>query len=336
MDLANDRLSPVKCRGDGRCFSRCARSIFVNVPWLQGKTRDLYVGAIWTCRTALISVAMLRPLQAWRGSFHPSPHFHTNSLHPSFIIPPLTAPSHSLATFPVTLSSLVPLPTSFVCLCFLSSSYLSTPSPSFICSPCAIHLFLSLAFSPPSLMSLLLFLQWLRYNLPWCRLLMENFRCVSSPQTSDSANSEVALNDCILDSAAISCFGFSKLPLWVAVLLYSPFLLRLKIVSGMRLILALLTCFSDPCMDSDDRGETDKTLNRTHTSKLNSTGAVQGKQVHRKMKNESVTEVCYMTYLDFAFSGAFSWVIHQNQVDCFRIVSVRQVHKLPANRRESM
>lgn len=64
MDLSNDLLSPVIHCGDDRCFSRCTWSIFVNVPWLQGKTHDLYVDAVWTHRTAVISVAMLHPLQA--------------------------------------------------------------------------------------------------------------------------------------------------------------------------------------------------------------------------------------------------------------------------------
>lgn len=52
-----------------------------------------------------------------------------------------------------------PLPPSFVCLCFITSPYLSTSSSSFICSPSAIHLLLLLppaASSPPSPMSLLL------------------------------------------------------------------------------------------------------------------------------------------------------------------------------------
>lgn len=42
-----------------------------------------------------------------------------------------------------------------------------------------------------------------------------------------------------------------------------------------------------------------------------------------------------MTYLDFAFSGTFSRVIPQNQVDCFR-ENVHQVHKLPGNKRGCM
>lgn len=127
--------------------------------WLPGRTCDLQVG--------VILVAMLSPRQTRRGSFHPSPPFCTNSLCPSFIIPPLTAPSHWLATFHVTLSSLVPLPTSFVCLCFISSFYLFTSSPSFICSPCAIHLLLTLVFFPSlsdvsvAILQCLVFCSWL-------------------------------------------------------------------------------------------------------------------------------------------------------------------------------
>lgn len=124
----------------------------------------------------VILVAILRPQHARRGSLHPSPHFHSNSLPPSFIIPALSAPSPSLATFRVTLSSLVPLPTSFVCLCFITSPYLSTSSSSFICSPSAIRLLLPAASSPPSPMSLLLFYSRSCTFLPGCGLLEGNTR----------------------------------------------------------------------------------------------------------------------------------------------------------------
>lgn len=170
MDLSNDLLSPVKLCGDYPCLSRGTWSWMYShmCKCVQGKTCDLWVD--------VISVAILSPRQAWRGSFHPSPHFRTNSLRPSFIIPPLTAPPHSLATFRASLSSLVPHPTSFVCLCFISSSYLFTSSPSFICSPCAIHPYLSLAFFLSLSDVSVAFLQWLMCTLPWCRLLEGNTR----------------------------------------------------------------------------------------------------------------------------------------------------------------
>lgn len=63
-----------------------------------------------------------------RRSFHPSLHFPANFYHtpsPSFIIPPLTAPSHLLSTFHITLSPCVPFQPSSVCLgIFLSLPFL--------------------------------------------------------------------------------------------------------------------------------------------------------------------------------------------------------------------
>lgn len=86
-----------------------------------------------------------------RRSLHPSLHFSANFYHtpsPSFIIPPLTAPSLLLSTFHITLSS-VPLPPSSVYLCIFlclpfSSPFLSTSPSSFTFSPALS----SISFSP--------------------------------------------------------------------------------------------------------------------------------------------------------------------------------------------
>lgn len=92
---------------------------------------------------SVFSEAHMNSGKGVRRSFHPSLHFLGNFYHspsPSFIIPPLTAPSRLLSTFHVTYHPLSLCPPSSVCLgIFLSlpftSPYLSTSPSSFAFSP---------------------------------------------------------------------------------------------------------------------------------------------------------------------------------------------------------
>lgn len=78
-----------------------------------------------------------------KRSFHPFPRFSANFYHTpstSFIIPPLTAPSHSLSASHITLSPSVPFPPSSVLLPLPVHTSLISHSLTYF----AIHLFLSL------------------------------------------------------------------------------------------------------------------------------------------------------------------------------------------------
>lgn len=89
---------------------------------------------------------------------HPTLHFPTNLFHiSSFIIPPLTAPSHLLSAFHVNPSPSALLTPSFVCLGvflslpfsypYLSSSFTLSPAlPSNSISSCWVVLLLSVSY----------------------------------------------------------------------------------------------------------------------------------------------------------------------------------------------
>lgn len=123
---------------------------------------------MWLLCSSFLEVYM-NFAQEVRRSFHSSPHFSPNFYHTpstSFIIPPLTAPSHSLSASHITLSPSVPFPPCLSAYVYVPaslpflSSYLSTPPSSFIpsptlpsisFSPCSASLSVSASCSPISL-----------------------------------------------------------------------------------------------------------------------------------------------------------------------------------------
>lgn len=143
-------IADVAAHGPG-----CARML-VNVPWLWGNSRWFvsrhWVGTPQGCYLGEpagegLSIRVPLPHQFSTPIFHHPTSHCTISLTCNFWRHPfILGPSADL-----------------ICLPLLHlSSYLFTSSPSFICSPWAIHLFVSLPFPFP-LWRLCCFLQWLMH-----------------------------------------------------------------------------------------------------------------------------------------------------------------------------